>query len=116
MHMDPELFPNPKEFRPERFLDLKIEEAINPYSYVPFRWLFGRYSVDNLINWLFHFSAGPRNCIGQKYVMLEMKAMITKILQHFEISVAESYSEPILVAEIVLKAENGILLNFKKRE
>lgn len=37
IHMDPDIFPNPEEFRPERFLEVKAEEQINPYTYVPFR-------------------------------------------------------------------------------
>lgn len=68
-----------------------------------------------LIN-LLSFSAGVRNCIGQKFVMLEMKAMIVKLIRHFEVTVDPSYDKPILVAEIVLKPQNGILLNFKERK
>lgn len=66
--------------------------------------------------YLLSFSAGVRNCIGQKFVMLEMKAMIVKLIRHFEVTVDPSYDKPILVAEIVLKPQNGILLNFKERK
>lgn len=84
---------DPLVFRPERFLEDRL--AVNAFESVP-------------------FSAGSRNCIGQKYAMLEMKSVISKTLKHFEISVAPNY-EPVLIAELVLRPENGIMLKFRER-
>lgn len=94
---NPKFFPNPLEFRPERFLEDETAEQSVFFSYIP-------------------FSAGPRNCIGQKYAVLEMKTLLAKVLSHFEISLAEdSQAFPSLVGEMILISENIIYFHMKPR-
>ncbi|RMZ92941.1 cytochrome P450 3A29-like, partial [Brachionus plicatilis] len=48
---NPEYFPEPEEFKPERFLkssEFSQKNMINSYTFFP-------------------FSLGPRNCIGQNF-------------------------------------------------
>lgn len=45
IHRDPQYYPNPKKFDPERFSD-ENKGNINPLAYLP-------------------FGVGPRNCIGK---------------------------------------------------
>ena len=86
------LWEDPETFIPERFLS---ENHSNPFAFVP-------------------FSAGSRNCVGQKFAMLEMKAIVSKILGNFEVIVKPDF-KPVLIAELVLRSENGVILKFKKR-
>lgn len=93
---DPKLYPNPLHFDPMRFDAEKNNEKNNPYAYIP-------------------FSAGPRNCIGQKFAMLEMKSLTSKVIKNFELSIKKENEELELVAELVLRPENGIVLQAKAR-
>lgn len=72
--------------------------------------------MNGLVNCQILFSAGSRNCIGQKFAILEMKTIISAILRHFEISVDPSYKEPLVCGELVIKPQNGMVLNFKPRK
>ncbi|KAG5670297.1 hypothetical protein PVAND_000573 [Polypedilum vanderplanki] len=94
MGRDPKLFPDPLKFDPSRFDD---EKNIRLFSFVP-------------------FSAGPRNCIGQKYAMLEMKSIISKLVRNFEITVNKENEEPQICAQLILQSTNGINLSLKPRK
>lgn len=94
MGMNEKVWKNSKEFIPERF-ELSKMAKLNPFAYLP-------------------FSAGPRNCIGQKFAMLEMKCTIAKVLSRFELSVAPDFTLK-LKPEIVLKPSRGIRLKLKAR-
>lgn len=63
LHQDPDWFENAKQFWPERFMQT---DARHPFAYIP-------------------FSAGHRNCIGQKFAMMEAKLMVAHIFRHFHV-------------------------------
>ncbi|KAL1765074.1 cytochrome P450 3A31 [Sigmodon hispidus] len=63
LHQDPQYWTEPEEFHPERF-SKENKESINPYVYLP-------------------FGNGPRNCIGMRFALMNMKLALTKVLQNF---------------------------------
>ena len=59
-HRDPRFWPEPLEFRPERFLDAEQLEARPRYAYFP-------------------FAGGPRVCIGNAFAMMEAKILVAAV-------------------------------------
>ena len=68
-HHRADVYPDPDEFRPERFL----ERHYSPFEYLP-------------------FGGGVRRCIGMAFAQFEMKLVISGILSGFELALADSRS------------------------
>ncbi|XP_055857581.1 cytochrome P450 4d2-like [Episyrphus balteatus] len=94
MLRDGEYFPKPNDFIPERHLAENTAEKSNPYAYIP-------------------FSAGPRNCIGQKFAILEMKSTISKILRNYELLPLGEHVRPMM--NLVTRSVNGVQVGLKPR-
>ncbi|EDW06073.2 uncharacterized protein Dmoj_GI16116, isoform B [Drosophila mojavensis] len=92
-----DLFSEPNTFKPERFDVVTSAEKLNPYAYIP-------------------FSAGPRNCIGQKFAVLEIKAIAANVLRHYEVEfVGNAEEPPVLIAELVLRTRDPLMFKLKER-
>ncbi|XP_034102595.1 probable cytochrome P450 9h1 [Drosophila albomicans] len=69
LHYDPENFAEPTEFRPERFSDENKQE-IKPFTYLP-------------------FGVGPRNCIGNRLALMEVKSIVYHLILKFQLEPAQ---------------------------
>ncbi|XP_055845952.1 probable cytochrome P450 309a2 [Episyrphus balteatus] len=67
IHHDPEIFPNPNDFIPERFNDGFAKELTQKGSFLP-------------------FGDGPRICAGMRLGQLETKAGVFEIIRNFKLS------------------------------
>ena len=62
VHHDPEIYPDPYAFRPERFL----EEQPGTYTWIP-------------------FGGGRRRCLGASFALVEMKIVLQAVLSRCEV-------------------------------
>lgn len=66
-HQRKDIYPEPKRFKPERFL----ERQYSPYEYLP-------------------FGGGNRRCIGAALAQLEMKLVLATILSRYELALTHN--------------------------
>lgn len=98
IHHDPKYYPNPSKFDPERFSEAN-KGNIDPSTYLP-------------------FGIGPRNCIGSRFALMEIKAIMYQLLLNFSFERNEKTQIPLKLTKgfVGLGAENGMHLRLKLRK
>lgn len=74
MHHDPEYYPNPEKFDPERFTP-EMKACRHPFMYLP-------------------FGAGPRNCVAMRFALMEIKVCVAYILSQFRFHTCSQTAVP----------------------
>ena len=91
MHYREDLFPDPEEFRPERFLDSKADT----YVWIP-------------------FGGGVRRCIGAAFAEYEMRVILRAILERAELSAPDPKPEKVKVRNITLAPGKGATVSLDR--
>lgn len=98
IHHDPEFWPEPERFDPERFTEAEKAKR-SPYAFLP-------------------FGHGPRNCIGMRFALLEIKLTLVRLLKKYKLERTEKTAVPLNFAVGVSLAcpSRKIMLRVSKRE
>ena len=63
IHHDPLYYPDPELFNPDRFMP-ENKSQLTPYTFLP-------------------FGAGPRNCVGMRFALMNIKTAVLRVLLKF---------------------------------
>lgn len=92
LHYREDLFPEPQQFRPERFLDAKVDN----YAWIP-------------------FGGGVRRCLGAAFAQYEMRVILREILERTELRAPDSRPERVRPRNITLAPGKGTQVVLERR-
>lgn len=95
LHNDEEVFPEPEEFRPESFHEDSLG-SIGSFAYTP-------------------FSGGPRNCIGFRFALTEMKIIIAHLIKDFTLQLVDENEKLEITHRILTQPKELVRIRFLPR-
>ena len=91
LHHDPDAWEDPEKFDPERFRGAR-KDTHHPFQFLP-------------------FGAGPRNCIGMRFALLEIKITLVKILMKYKFVRSPETQVPLVLHDgATMTAKDGVLV------
>ncbi|MBE9003784.1 cytochrome P450 [Fortiea sp. LEGE XX443] len=84
-HQREDLYPEPKQFKPERFL----ERQFSPYEFIP-------------------FGSGARRCLGEALAVFEMRLVLATILSKYQLALADNQPEIARRRGVTLAPARGV--------
>lgn len=98
IHYDPEIFPDPHRFEPDRFLE-ENKKTRHRYAFLG-------------------FGEGPRICLGMKFGLLQSKIGIATLLSKYRVELSPKQQLPLEVSKStwLLAPKGGIWVRFVERK
>lgn len=95
LHRDPQLYPNPQRFDPERWREeVAGRRSLPKFAYLP-------------------FGAGPRVCVGASLALTESALVLATLMQHFRFSLA-SAEKVKAFPSVTLRPKKGLHLRVER--
>lgn len=96
IHHDPELYPQPDRFDPDRFTPQAIQMR-HPFAYLP-------------------FGNGPRGCIGERFGLLQVKIGIVMLLRYYRFGCTQRTQIPLQFSKrnFLIATQSGIHLSMER--
>jgi cytochrome P450 len=92
IHMRPDLYPSPREFRPERFLT----EGAESYAWIP-------------------FGGGVRRCIGASFAQVEMRIVLREVLRRVRLRADSQRAERPQIRHVTVVPARGCRVVVEER-
>lgn len=90
-HRDPELYPDPEAFRPERFLAARVD----PYAWLP-------------------FGGGIRRCLGMSFALYELKVVAATLFSAMSLELAQPTPVRVVRRSITFAPELGTRIRSRR--
>ncbi len=97
VHHDPDIYPDPYAFRPERFLEQEGGHAPGTYTWIP-------------------FGGGRRRCLGASFALMEMRIALRAVLERYELRPVGERAERIRRRSITISPTGGCLVELRDRQ